>query len=295
MEKKVSSKIKKMLWATDFSQESRFCLPYVKVLSEKLHTKNYALYVLPKFSDWIYETAFFNDEELHKTVEKTRQQSLEKMLNFSRKSDIPFQVDVVEGIESEEIINYSQANKIDMIFVGRRGISEIEHILIGSTTSRLTRKSDIPVMVIPGSKEDGKIEKILSPIDFTESSLFELNYSISLAKKLQASLSVVHISEFFNIKVPVFKKDKLIEKINKKIEGIAAKHNYKIDNIIYDIGEPAQKIIEISKTNQIDLITMATHQRKGIEKFFLGSISEKVLMYANIPVLVLPPSDYELS
>ncbi|MCK5058065.1 MAG: universal stress protein [Candidatus Aminicenantes bacterium] len=295
MEKKVSSKIKKILWATDFSKESRFCLPYVKLFSEKLQTKNYALYVLPKFSDWIYETAFFNDEELHKTIEKTRQQSMEKMLNFSRKSDIPFQVDVVEGIESEEIINYSQANQVDMIFVGRRGISEIEHILIGSTTSRLTRKSDIPVLVIPGSKKDGKIEKILSPIDFTEFSLLELNYSISLAKQLQASLSVVHISEFFNIKVPVLKRDKLIEKINKKIEGIAATHNYKIDNIFYDIGEPAQKIIEIAKANQIDLITMATHQRKGIEKFFLGSISEKVLMYANIPALILPPSDYELS
>jgi nucleotide-binding universal stress UspA family protein len=295
MEKKVTSKIKRILWATDFSEESKFCLPYVKFFSEKLRTTNHALYVLPKFSDWIYETAFFNDEELHKTVEKTRRQSQDKMLNFSQKSDIPFEVDVVEGIESDEIISYAQRNKIDLMVVGRRGISEIEHILIGSTTSRLTRKSDIPVLVVPKSNKNGKISTILSPIDFTESSLLELNYSISLARQLGASLYVVHISEFFNIKVPVLKRDKLIDKINKKIEGIAAKHDYKIEKIIYDVGEPAQKIIETAKTNKVDLITMATHQRKGIEKFFLGSISEKVLMYSDTPVLVLPPSDYELS
>lgn len=294
MEKKVSSKINKILWATDFSKESRFCLPYVKVFAEKFNTKNYALYVLPKFSDWIYETAFFNDEELQKTVAKTKQNSLQKMKEFSRKSDVPFEVDVVEGIESEEIINYSQKNNVDMIFVGRRGISEIEQILIGSTTSRLTRKSEIPVFVVPESRKGAKIKRILSPIDFTKSSLLELDYSILLARQLQASLYVLHVSEFFNIKVPVFKRDKLIDKINTKIEGIASKHDYKINNIIYEIGEPAQKIIEIARKNKIDLIPMATHQRKGIEKFF-GSISEKVLMYADIPVLILPPSDYELS
>lgn len=295
MDKKVSSEIKKTLWATDFSNESKFCLPYVKLFSEKLKTKNHALYVLPKFSDWIYETAFFNDEDLHQTIEKTKQQSLDKMLNFSKKSDVPFDVDVVEGIESDAIINYSQTNDIDLIFVGRRGVSEIEQILIGSTTSRLTRKSDVPVLVVPRENKDAKVSRILSPIDFSESSLFELNYSISLAKQLGALLYVVHISEFFNIKVPVLKRDKLIEKINKKIEGIASKHNYKIENIIYDVGEPAQKILEIAKSNEIDLVTMATHQRKGIEKFFLGSISEKVLMYSESPVLILPPSDYELS
>ena len=71
----------------------------------------------------------------------------------------------------------------------------------------------------------------------------------------------------------------------------------------YYIGEsvPSQsylnieKIIEVAKKNKVDLIPMAIHQRKGIEKFFLGSISEKVLMYSDIPVLILPPSNYELS
>jgi len=35
---------------------------------------------------------------------------------------------------------------------------------------------------------------------------------------------------------------------------------------------------------------MATHQRKGIERLFLGSITEKVLLYADTPMLILPPA-----
>ncbi len=80
-----------------------------------------------------------------------------------------------------------------------------------------------------------------------------------------------------------------------KILEIAKQSNYNIENIIYDMGEPAQKIIEISKKNKIDLIVMASNQRKGFEKFFLGSITEKVIMYSNIPILVLPLSDNVLS
>jgi nucleotide-binding universal stress UspA family protein len=274
---------------------SQACLPYVKRFFEKLHTTNHALYVLPKFADWVYETAFFKDEELLKTIENTKQKSLEMIESTSKNSGIPFKAGAVEGIESEELLNYAENNDIDIIFVGRSGISEIEEILIGSTASRLIRNSRIPIFVVPKPTEDVKIKRILSPIDLGESSLLELKYSIALARQLKAKLYLVHVAEFFNYRVPVLKRDKLIEKINEKIAKIAEESNYKVENIIYETGEPAKKIIEIAKENEIQLIVMATHQRKGIEKFFLGSISEKVLMYCNIPVIILPPSDYELS
>jgi nucleotide-binding universal stress UspA family protein len=285
------SKITKIAWATDFSKESRFCLPYIKFFTETLDTENHALYVLPKFSDWIIETAFLTDDELFATIEKTRRKSLANINNYSKRSGVPFKATVIEGIASEEIIKYAGENDIDIVFAGRRGISEIEQILIGSTTSRLIRNTDIPVFVAPKNRRAVKIEKILCPIDFNEFSMRELEFAISLARQLNAQLYAVHISEFFNYRVPVFKRDRLIEKINKKITNIAKDHNYKIENIIYDEGEPGQKIIEIANKNKMDLITMATHQRTGIEKFFLGSITEKVLMYSSIPVLILPPDD----
>jgi len=287
--KNIPLEIKHLLWATDFSEESLHCIPYLKLFHEKLQTENHALYVLPKLSDWVYETAYISSSDLLDTINETRQNSIEKIESASQDTGIPFQALVKEGLASEEIIQYSHQNNIDLIFAGRRGISEIEEILIGSTTSRLIRNSDVPVMVIPKTTEDIKLEKILCPIDFNELSMLQLEYAITLARQLKAKLYVAHISEFFNFKIPVFQREKLIEEINERIDNIAKDLGYEVENIIYDIGEPGQKIIEIARANQINIITMATHQRQGIKQFFLGSITEKVLMYSNIPVIVLPP------
>lgn len=295
MKKYFLQEIKNVLWATDFSEESRACLPYIRHISEKFKTTNYALYVLPRFSDWIYETAFSKDSDLLKTVEKTKQKSFKKIETSSKRANISFRIDILEGIASEELIKFAENNDIDFIFAGKRGVSEIEQILIGSTTSRLIRNSSIPIFVIPKTKRDTKFKKILCPIDFSESSLPELKYSISLARMLGAKLYVIHVSEFFNYKVPVLKRDKLINKINNKIVKIAEENNYEIESIIYEIGEPAHKIIETAKKIKVDLIPMAIHQQSRIEKFFLGSISEKVVMYSNVPILILPPSNNEPS
>ena len=164
----VNPKIKRVLWGTDFSKESRFCLPYIKCFSQDIKTKNHALYVLPKFSDWVYEAAFFTDDDLFNTIERTRKKSITKINNYSKKSGVPLEVNVVEGLASEVLIDYAHQNKIDMIFAGRRGISEIEQILIGSTTSRLIRNTDIPVFVVPRAKREVKIRSVLCPIDFQQ-------------------------------------------------------------------------------------------------------------------------------
>lgn len=291
MNPKQPTKLKSLIWATDFSKESRACLPYLKFLSDKLNTNNHAVYVLPKFSDWVYEAAFFSHEDLFQEIENTKRKSLAKIERDSKKRDLGLKPVLLEGIASEEIIKYADENDGDLILAGRRGISQIEEILIGSTTSRLIRNSHKPVLVIPKAKREVKIESIMAPIDFNEMSLLELHYSIFLARVLGAKLYVVHISEFFNYRLPALKRHDLIEKINQKIQNIADESGYEIENFIYDEGEPAQKIIEISKKKKIDLVVMTTRQRSGFEKFFLGSITEKVLMYSNIPTLILPPPD----
>ena len=239
----------------------------------------------------MYEAAFFSHEDLFQEIENTKKKSLAKIDRDSKKRNLNLEPVLLEGIASEEIIEYADANDCDMILAGRRGISEIEEILIGSTTSRLIRNSHKPVMVIPKTKRDVKIERIMAPVDFNEMSLLELHYSIFMARALGAKLYVVHISEFFNYRLPALKRHQLIEKINQKIQKIADDFGYEIEKIIYDEGEPAQKIIEISKKKKIDLVVMTTRQRSGFEKFFLGSITEKVLMYSNTPTLILPPPD----
>ena len=55
-------------------------------------------------------------------------------------------------------------------------------------------------------------------------------------------------------------------------------------------GNPAEKILDFADEHDIDLIVVGSLGKSGIERFALGSVSEKVVRHAKVPVLVVPRS-----
>jgi len=56
-------------------------------------------------------------------------------------------------------------------------------------------------------------------------------------------------------------------------------------------GDPVEMICQRADDVDADLIVMSSHSRRGLARFWLGSITDGVVRHANIPVLVLPPED----
>jgi nucleotide-binding universal stress UspA family protein len=52
-------------------------------------------------------------------------------------------------------------------------------------------------------------------------------------------------------------------------------------------GDPAEKILEVCRRQDIDLIAMSTHGRSGIGRWLLGSVAEKVVRHSEKPVFLL--------
>jgi nucleotide-binding universal stress UspA family protein len=52
-------------------------------------------------------------------------------------------------------------------------------------------------------------------------------------------------------------------------------------------GSPYEAIVDAAQKHGCDAIVMASHGRKGLNKLFLGSETQKVLAHTNLPVLVL--------
>ena len=65
-----------------------------------------------------------------------------------------------------------------------------------------------------------------------------------------------------------------------KKEGVNSEIYYLISDY------PFEAILEATKQKECDLIFMASHGKKGVNEFFLGSETNKVLSHSNIPVLV---------
>lgn len=59
------------------------------------------------------------------------------------------------------------------------------------------------------------------------------------------------------------------------------------------IGHPAEEILRFADQEEVDLLLMATHGRSGIKRWALGSVADKVLRSATVPVLLVRAATLE--
>ena len=59
------------------------------------------------------------------------------------------------------------------------------------------------------------------------------------------------------------------------------------------IGHPAEEILEVAREVGADLLFIGSHGKTGVERFLLGSVSERVVREARCPVMVVRPKGYE--
>jgi nucleotide-binding universal stress UspA family protein len=59
------------------------------------------------------------------------------------------------------------------------------------------------------------------------------------------------------------------------------------------IGKPAEEILDLAREVGADLLFIGSHGKTGVERFLLGSVSERVVREAQCPVMVVRPKTYE--
>ncbi len=55
------------------------------------------------------------------------------------------------------------------------------------------------------------------------------------------------------------------------------------------VGRPAEVILDAATANAVDMIAMATHGRSGIQRLLLGSVADRIVRHAHVPVLMVRP------
>lgn len=57
------------------------------------------------------------------------------------------------------------------------------------------------------------------------------------------------------------------------------------------VGKAAESLVEYAEKNDVDLIAIATHGRSGVSRWVWGSVAERILHSARVPVLVVRPPE----
>jgi len=143
-----------------------------------------------------------------------------------------------------------------------------------------------------------EIRNILCPTDFLDGSREAVRYAVDLAKKYGARLYLLHVihdlEKVTGWYVPHITMDELYRDIERgareEFERIFAEELRGVDNVEKRIvrGVPYAEIIRFSESNDIGLIVMGTHGRKGLDRIIFGSTAEQVVKNSRCPVLSVP-------
>ena len=146
-----------------------------------------------------------------------------------------------------------------------------------------------------------RITKILVPVDFSESSRAALDRALVFAERFEAPVEVLHVWEVPQTvrpdllvwmegsdKKPVGEivADDATRQMDEFLATLAPEQRGRIHARLVD-GDPVDTIVEIARTENVDLITMGTHGRRGLSHLLIGSVAEKVVRQAPCPVLTV--------
>ena len=149
-----------------------------------------------------------------------------------------------------------------------------------------------------------RLNKILVPVDFSESSRMALDWAMLLADKLRAKVILLHAMEisaaiaesaepYFHLDDDVVKRVKM--GAARRLQAFAQKYDEKKILVAPCIteGKPFLEIIKFAKSYNVDLIVMGTHGHMGDSHILIGSAAEKVVRKAPCPVLTVKHPDYK--
>jgi len=138
--------------------------------------------------------------------------------------------------------------------------------------------------------------KILCPLDFSEYSTLALRYAVAMARENEASLALCHSIPDLSPAMSYLEGNYIQTVDEMLISNSAMKLDQFVDGVVpqnlrvlktIERGDPCDAILKNAKETGADLIVMGTHGHSGYERYFVGSVTNKVLHKSALPVLVV--------
>ena len=143
-----------------------------------------------------------------------------------------------------------------------------------------------------------QIGKILCAVDFSDTSKQVVDYALTLSKAFGAEIKVIYVApsltQYVGFHVPPTSIENFVGEIvsgaEKSMDVFLQEHftGVKAEGHV-STGYAAEEILAYADQAQVDLVVMGTHGRKGIDRILFGSVAEKVVKSAPMPVLTVRP------
>lgn len=284
--------MKKILVPTDFSDNASKALDYAVAIAAKANAE---IILLNTFAaaDTTMSPARALVEEYNRSIEADAHEQLKALKqNAEANSSVEIVIKFINGGTKDSILNLAAEEKVDLIVMGTRGTSGVERMLWGSTTTSVIGNSSVPVLAIPRGAGWKGIKNILFATRAFQANDNTFGPILQLAELEGATVHLVIFTDTDDKDlVNYLEHSRLFYAYQDKLPARYKHLTFKVEHL--EGKEFYETINQYVEEQAIDLMVMSTHKRNFWQSLFNRSMTKKMTMYSDIPLLALPAEDEE--
>jgi nucleotide-binding universal stress UspA family protein len=279
--------MKKILVPVDFSDCSKLAANYASGIARKTSGEIYLLHVLdtaePDMS--LGSTGSWAGSEDVSTVPymigrlkrvKTQMQQFITEMNLS---GLKVKDAVEVGEPYMKINEAAEKYEADLIAMGTHGVSGMQALLVGSVAEKVVQHANRPVLSIREKSQIPPVNIIFAS-DFSEEAGRVFDSVKKFASVFGATIHLLNVTDRDD--------ETTNEESRLRLRAFAMMHHIEDYPFrIFPAATTEEGVLLFSKEIKADLIAIGTHGRRGLARFFIGSVSEELVNHSFCPVLTV--------
>ena len=206
----------------------------------------------------------------------------------------------IPGTPVQEILKAAEDEHVDLVLLGCSGVSAVARFFLGSVTERVMRHAPCPVLVARPCGQP--LKEIVVGVDSSTTSQRALDWLVGLPLpadsevRLVTAVPILEEATRTHMMLPVALQEgdaTLDERLRHKAQELLSDATQRLEptghRVVSEIrsGDAAVALLDVAESEGAHLTVIGSHGSGAVERFLLGSVSEKVLRHAHCSVLVV--------
>jgi nucleotide-binding universal stress UspA family protein len=216
---------------------------------------------------------------------------------------------LLDGNVADAIREHAQARGADLIVMTTHGRGPFSRFWLGSAADQLVRRSSIPILLVHPSEKAPELatkstpRRVVIPLDGSALAEQILDPAVSIGRLMGAGYTLLRIVEpIMSVGYdPVTYAYEVVDERHlaqqkqeaqiylDRVAERLRQQSLQVETHVRISHQPAVGILEYASNQEDSWIALATHGRRGLSRVLLGSVADKVIRGATIPVLISRP------
>ncbi|MBI4336870.1 MAG: universal stress protein [Chloroflexi bacterium] len=293
----------KLLVALDGSPVAEQVLPYVEPLARDLKAPVTLLHVLEPLPEEVRAAYLRLSLPLEELINVTKaQEYLALHARRLREAGLAVEIQTITGHPAEAIVEHAQQRGFGLIAMTTHGRSGVRRWTLGSVAEHVVRASHTPVFLVRATEKLHRVtamQRLVVPLDGSPLAEGILPAAQELATRLSLPVLLVRVVTF-PVTIAAWPEGQsyigeLMDQMQREAESYVEALTQRLQKSGLQVashvvqGEPAGEIARVARGKPGSLVAISTHARSGLQRWILGSVTDKLIRNYGGPLVVFHP------